>query len=211
MNQDNLAEFTEWLARMSALYRVPLSEDAFELYWDTLKPFEWKAVKIAFRKHLLDPDKGQYFPKPADVVRYIEGNAETQALRAWSKVEDAIRRVGGYASVVFDDPIIHVVIDHMGGWIRLCQTLLNDLPFRAVEFKKHYVGYVNHSLPRHPNQLLGLEAQRNGMDGYTAKPPLLIGDPKRAFAVLQNGGEKSLHVSELIVPSLLEKQGHERE
>jgi len=209
MNQANLAEFTELLATVSALYRVPLSDKSLELYWSTLKSFEWKAVKVAFQKHLMDPDKGQYFPKPADVVRYIDGNSETQALRAWSKVEEAIRSVGGYASVVFDDPIIHVVIEEMGGWIRLCQTLVKDLPFRANEFKKYYAAYVNHPLPHYPKQLLGLEAQQNGMHSYVVQPPLLIGDPKRALVVLQNGSEKSLSVSDLsvlsITPSLLEE------
>lgn len=196
MNMNDLAEFTDLLTTISAFYRVPLSRKSLELYWNTLQLFEWPEVKAAFQSHLIDPDAGQYFPKPADVVRHIDGNSDTQALKAWSKVDEAIRSVGCYASVVFDDPIIHVVIDDMGGWIRLCQTLLKDLPFRANEFKKHYAGYVNHPPHHYPKQLFGLEAQQNGMHGYTTKPPLLIGDPKQAFAVLQNGCDKFLNVCE---------------
>ena len=209
MNRYDLAEFTELLTTVSALYRIALSAKSFELYWNVLQSFEWKDIKVAFQKHLTDPDNGRYFPKPADVVRYIDGNSETQALRAWSKVEEAIRSVGCYASVVFDDPIIHVVVDEMGGWIRLCQTLLKDLPFRANEFKKHYVAYVNHPVPHYPRQLLGLEAQQNGMHGYAKQSSLLVGDQKQAFLVFQNGCEKSLNVSDLTVslvaPSLLEE------
>ena len=196
MNQNDLAAFTDLLTMVSALYRTPLSRKSLELYWDILRRFEWQEVKMAFQIHLTDPDSGQYFPKPADVVRHLRGNSETQALRAWSKIEEAIRSVGCYASVVFDDSIIHVVIDDMGGWIRLCQTLLKDLPFRANEFKKHYAGYINHPPRNYPKQLLGLEAQQNGMHGYTTKPPLLIGDPQQAFAVLQNGCDKFLNVCE---------------
>src|SRR5262249_10206529 len=147
-----------WIACHFTMYRTPLSRKSLELYWNTLQPFEWTDVKAAFQMHLTDPDTGQYFPKPADVVRHVHGNSETQALKAWSKVDEASHAVGCYASVVFDDPIIHVVIEDMGGWIRLCQTLLKDLPFRANEFKKYYAGYVNHPPSHYPKQLLGLEA-----------------------------------------------------
>ena len=186
MNQNDLAAFTDLLTMVSALYRTPLSRKSLELYWDILRCFEWQEVKTAFQTHLTDPDSGQYFPKPADVVRHLRGNSETQALRAWGKVEEAIRNIGCYASVVFDDPIIHVVIEEMGGWIRLCHTFLKDLPFRAHEFKKHYVGYVNHLPSSYPKQLIGLEAHQNGVHGYVAQPPFLIGDQKACL----NGLEK---------------------
>jgi len=62
-------------------------------------------------------------PKPADIIRAIKGNSQTQSLQAWSKVEDAIRLVGPYRSVVFDDLAIHGVLQEMGGWVKLCQAL----------------------------------------------------------------------------------------
>ncbi len=197
MNTNDLAKFTELLTTVSALYRTPLSGKSMELYWNALQGFDWTDVKTAFQRHLIDPDTGQYFPKPADVARHLQGGSETQALKAWSKVDEAIHCVGCYASVVFDDPIIHVVIDDMGGWIRLCQTLLKDLPFRANEFKKHYVAYVNHPVPHYPKQLIGLEEQQNRMRSYATQPPLLIGDQKQALAVLEHGCEKFLNVHAL--------------
>lgn len=113
-----------------------------------------------------------------------------------------------YASVVFDDPIIHVVIEEMGGWIRLCHTLLKDLPFRAHEFKKHYVGYVNHLPSCYPKQLIGLEAHQNKVSGYVAQLPLLIGDQKRALTVWKNGSENLEPISvlnlERVTPFLVE-------
>ncbi len=169
------------------------------LYWCALEQFELAEVKAAFQAHLSNPDTGQFMPKPADVMRYVKGGTQTQALQAWSKVANAIRSVGGHASVVFDDPLIHVVIEEMGGWISLCQTLLKDLPFRANEFEKRYAAYVLHPPLHYPKQLTGLIEGQNRMNGYdyAIKPPLLIGDPKRALQVLQNGCEKLLNVQVL--------------
>lgn len=214
MNKNDLAAFTDLLTNLTALYRTPLSSKSLGLYWDTLKSFEWAEVKIAFQKHLIDPDTGQYFPKPADVTRHLKGTSEEQALKAWSKVDAAIHDVGSYMSIVFDDPIIHVVVDDMGGWVRLCHTLLKDLPFRAHEFKKYYAAYVNHPLPHYPKQLRGLVARENDTQGHETQPPLLIGDQQRALAVFQNGCEKLPHVHALSLSLAshfvsLEKCGHE--
>jgi hypothetical protein len=214
MNKHDLAEFTDLLTTVSALYRTPLSRKSLGLYWDVLERLEWAEVKTGLQRHLIDPDTGQYFPKPADVTRHLKGTTEGQALKAWSKVDAAIQDVGSYMSIVFDDPIIHVVIDDMGGWVRLCHTLLKDLPFRANEFKKYYAGYVNRPLPHYPKQLRGLVARENDVHGHT-QPPLLMGDPQRALTVFENGCEKlpPVHALNLSLASpffsSLEKRVHE--
>jgi hypothetical protein len=38
-------------------------------------------------------------------------------------------QVGAYQSVVFDDPLIHLVLEDLGGWIKICSTLIKDLIF----------------------------------------------------------------------------------
>ena len=40
-------------------------------------------------------------PKPGELIAAIEGNALQQAQQAWSKVLNAVRRVGGDNSVHF--------------------------------------------------------------------------------------------------------------
>lgn len=197
MNARDLPEFTLLLTGFCVLYGKPVSEMLIELYWGALESFEFDAVKKAFQAHLSNPDTGQFMPKPADVMRYVNGSSQTRALQAWSKVAEAIRRVGSYASVVFDDPLIHVAIEEMGGWISLCQTLLKDLPFRANEFEKRYAAYVLHPPLHYPKQLIGLEEKENRMNGYAIKPPLLIGNTERALTILQNGCEKPLNVQAL--------------
>jgi len=183
MNPHDLTEFTQLLTELCVLYKIPVSERLIELYWDVLACFSFTEVKAAFQAHLCNPDTGQFMPKPADVMRYLRGGSQAQALQAWSKVATAIRTVGAYTSVVFDDSIIHVVIIEMGGWISLCQTLLKDLPFRAHEFEKRYAAYVLHPPTDYPHQLMGLEEHHNCLHHYLIKPPVFIGNPEQALKV----------------------------
>lgn len=49
-------------------------------------------------------------------------NLEARATPAWVKVRMAIREHGAYASIQFDDPVIHSCVEAMGGWPFLCDT-----------------------------------------------------------------------------------------
>ena len=57
-----------------------------------------------------------------------------QAQQAWSKVLNAVRRMGGDATVIFDD-LIHSVIDDMGGWVRLCEMYQRKKVLSSVNLK----------------------------------------------------------------------------
>ena len=70
-------------------------------------------------------------PTPADLIVLIQGDRHSHALNAWGQVVTAIRTVGRYDSVVFDNPIIHCVIrDRVVGF-----TYVNSQ-------KKNYHSYV---------------------------------------------------------------------
>lgn len=194
MDVRDLPEFTEVMTGVCVLYGKPMSDALMELYWRALESFEFGVVKAAFEAHVGNPDTGQFMPKPADVVRYVHGSSQTRGLLAWSKVTQAMRSVGLYQSIVFDDPFIHAVIEDMSGWINLCMTLTKDLPFRANEFEKRYAAYVLHPPARYPKQLVGLYETQNSLNDHPVKPPLLFGDKERALVVLQDGRERPLTV-----------------
>jgi hypothetical protein len=210
MNAGDLTQFTQVLTSVCVLYGKPVSEMLIELYWLSLQRFELVEVKAAFQAHIGNPDTGQFMPKPADIVRYLEGDSQTKALLAWSKVTEAMHRIGGGTSVVFDDPLIHAVIEDMGGWVGLCRILLKDLPFRAHEFEKRYVGYLQNPPAYYPEYLVGHYEAQNRMNGYPVKPPLLFGHKERALAVFQSGNTPPVHIHELtaspIAPSLAADQ-----
>lgn len=189
MTNHEMLAFAQLLTAISALYNKAISEMLIELYWRSLKRFEFQAVQNAFMAYIDHTESGQFMPKPADIIRMIEGDVASQALQAWSKVEQAIRVIGRYSTIVFDDPIIHAVITDMSGWIHLCNTSHKELNFRANEFTKRYRGYLLKKPTVYPKQLTGFIEQYNGQHGYKLEPPVLFGNPTLALQIYQQGNE----------------------
>lgn len=181
--------FAEMLSAVNAtLERTELSAVQIGVYWDALVDYDLPAIREALRRCLRNPDTGQFMPKPADIVRMIEGSTRDRAFAAWAKVERAMRTVGGYQSVVFDDPIAMAVIDRMGGWPRLCETLVDDLPFRSREFEHAYRGIVaRNEVPEYPPHLVGRhEIENRRVAGW--EPRLVfVGNPEQCRRVLDGG------------------------
>lgn len=187
MKPTDMPAFAKLWTRLGLRYGKALSEYLIESYWQELQAYDFSEIKEAVRAHLLNPDRGQFFPQSADIVRYILGDTETQALRAWSKVNKAIRHIGSYQSVVFDDARIHAVIDDMGGWIYFCRADEHQLPFQAKEFQKRYAGYVLHPPLVYPRLLTGRTAWQNSQYGHPEPDPILIGNSEKAQLVSQQG------------------------
>ena len=138
--------------------------------------------------HLKNPDSGQYMPKIADIVRLTEGGTADQAQQAWIKVESAVKRVGTWADVVFDDPLTHRIIADLGGWIWLGQQTEKEWPFVAKRFEAAYRGYrARGEVPDYPPKLTGIANLENSKEGMPMEPPVLIGDRQRAEAVMLGG------------------------
>jgi hypothetical protein len=175
----DLIKFKKTLTGIGELYDKIISETLIELYWQALKCFKLQEVNQAVADHIHNPDQGKYFPKPADLVKLIKNSGTTKALQAWTTVEQAIRQTGAYQSVVFDDPVIHVVIYDMGGWIKLCTTPSNEIQIRANEFKKRYTIFVDQSPKHYPKYCCGLIETLNIKNGYTIKSWLFFEDPKK--------------------------------
>lgn len=180
-------EFVKVLILAAELYSKEISNTLVKLYWHALQLYPLQDVARAFKMHFQDPDNGQFMPKPADIVRVIKGNSQTQSMVAWSKVEQAIRLVGPYPSVVFDDPIIHIVLHEMGGWVKLCQTSQKEFPFVNREFQTRYISFRYKTPSNYPAKLTGLTEHQNTMQGYQSEDPFLLGDMTKAKAVLEKG------------------------
>lgn len=179
------------LADVHAFYNRDLSEFSGEVWWNALRPFDFPAVREAFSRHCVNPDSGQFAPKPADIVRMLGGSTQDLALVAWSKVDKAVRQVGTYATVVFDDPLIHRVLQDMGGWISLGLKTEHEWPFVAKEFENRYRGYsMRNEKPEYQRFLVGSAEAQNNQNGQKSQPPVLIGSPEAAKRVIQGGSDK---------------------
>jgi hypothetical protein len=193
--------FAALMTGIGELYGKSMTPELVSIYWDGLHDFEFEDVKAAVNLHVRNPDTGQFMPKIADVVKFIEGNTSTKAMRAWQKVLEAARTVGTYSTVVFDDALIHACITDMGGWQAIGLITDDELPFRAREFERRYQSYCVKGPARYPRKLVGIIDQQNAMLGYEAPShAVLLGDVVQAQLVHDKGGQggDSLHAIRLI-------------
>lgn len=190
MEKDDQKRFAELITGMAQTFHTPISTWDIENYWQFLRTYSLKTIEQAIIHYCGSPEGHRFLPKPGELVATIQGDGVGRALRAWAKVMRTIRSVGAYKTVVFDDALIHAVIWDMGGWPILCEMLIKDEQFRAREFERRYLSYVAHPPGGYPKQLTGITDSVNKRSGYVnVKPPLMIGDEKKALQIFQNGCE----------------------
>ncbi|NLR74271.1 MULTISPECIES: DUF6475 domain-containing protein [Leeia] len=188
MHDHHQPEFRQLLTAVYDFYNKPLSRFAHAIWSEAMRPYDYPAVREAFSRHCTNPDGGQWLPKPADIVRLLQGGSKDAAQIAWAKVDRALRSVGTHRSVVFDDPLIHLCIADLGGWTRLGQVSEQDWPYLANRFETLYRGYRLRAEPPAWLPLLqGLSDSHNRQHGYAGDDPLAIGDAHRAQRVYHDG------------------------
>lgn len=187
MQATEYPKFLEVLTGVHDFYGKELSEFAGQVWLDACKGFELGQVTKALSAHLMDPDRGQFMPRPADLVRQLGGTQADRSLVAWGKAFEAMGRVGAYQSVCFDDPAIHAAIEDLGGWAKCCQDEhIDHLQRRFCDF--HRTHSKREGAP-YPPKLMGLHELQNRTTGKRTAPPVLIGNPERAKQVLLGGTE----------------------
>jgi len=193
MQQQDFDDFVDIIQVVGEQYNKKLSDGVIALYWQGLQDYELTAVRDALGRHLRNTDNGQFMPKIADIIRMLQGSSQDCAFSAWTKVDKAVRHVGPYESVVFDDPLIHRVLNDMGGWLVLCDKTDDDWPFIAKEFENRYRGFKSRNEKvEYPAKLIGIFEKENSAKGLEVAPPLLIGDATKAQQVLISGGSSVL-------------------
>lgn len=206
------SDYEQFLAMLGAINELlgrgkPLSDTAISLWWGALAEYDLSAVRQAFDRHVKNPDTGQFMPAPADVIRMIAGSTMDSALMAWSKVDRAIRHIGTYQSVIFDDALIHRVIQEMGGWVEIGSKDDKEWPFVQKEFEMRYRGYKSRNeRPEYPAVLIGMAEAHNSQQGMLSQAPLLLGDTAAARSVVIGGTDVPLLVARQHMEWLAPKQ-----
>lgn len=193
MQASDKKRFATLLSGVAEYYGKELSPGVISLYWQGLQQYDIGAVEKALWDHTQNPDNGQFMPKIADITRAMQGRTQDQAAIAWSKVDQAIRRIGTYQDVAFDDPIIHRVIADMGGWIWFGNQIEDEWPFVAKNFENRYRGYkLRGETPEYQPVLIGLANAHNQQEGFRNNPPILIGNQSSAKLVMLGGTDRPL-------------------
>ncbi len=113
-----------------------LTEFAIRVWTDALAGLPIEAVEAAFTAHLKDPNAGRFLPRPADILRQINGDSEERALIAWGEVISAARSGGGRF-----DGATQQAIDSMGGMGRIRLAGEHENGFLQRQFVAAFKAY----------------------------------------------------------------------
>lgn len=189
MKHEDAMKFKTLLTDVMGFYKQDVSKFALSVWWQACEPFDFEQVAKAMTAHAMDADKGNFPPKPADIVRQLSGTRTDKAMLAWGKAFDAASRVGAYTDVVFDDPAIHAAIEDLGGWPKFCRTETAELSYLQHRFSESYRAYVGRESFDFPRRLTGDRSPDEvyAKRGLPAPKPAVIGDIELARQVYRIG------------------------
>lgn len=200
MTQADFKQFSVLMQGVAECYGQTLSAQGVILRFKLLQQFDYAEMETATLS-IMATRKYTSMPTPADFLEHMSGgSAEDKAEVEAGKVLDAIGRHGGYASVVFDDPVTQaVIVQAYGGWVKLCSECgveESEKWFRK-DFAKTWAAYFLQRV-KHTGHLPGLSEITNFGNGHYehVAPPKLVGDPAKARAVLEAGSSKPLRLTE---------------
>lgn len=96
MNNSDAKKFNELFLTTCEIYAKKASDQVLRQYWRLLKAYDFKQVEDAFDRHQMDSKEGSFFPKPANILKFLNNGksslqiANEQAGRTWllKKVEE---------------------------------------------------------------------------------------------------------------------------
>jgi hypothetical protein len=182
VNQSDRLPFGELLTAAMAFYKQDVSAFALDVWWQACQPYSMEQVRKALTAHAMDPERGQFAPKPADLVRLLHGTQTDRSLMAWGQVLSAISRVGMYGSPDFQDQATVAAIIDIGGWPAICQTEIDELPHLQRRFCASHKVYTARPEAIEATRLVGLHEQSNSFRGVlTGKERVQIGVRREAL------------------------------
>jgi hypothetical protein len=186
--------FINALGTFAEIYEKHLSEFAISAYFKALDRFDICEIEKIFSRAIADPTCAfKFWPKPFELVELLYGGkasdiAEVEA----GKVLAAVKRVGGFESVAFDNATTQAVISQgFGGWNKLCDDLRADgEQWFLKDFARIYQAYARQGI-EYFGALPGRFELSNSAAGHIEhiRQPVLIGDHDRAKQIAMSSNE----------------------
>jgi hypothetical protein len=182
MNQSDYLEFAQYLTGAAEALDAQLSEVRLRTYFQALIDLSIGDVKSGIT-YLVRYSR--FFPKPVEIREAVFGKAEDRAIVAIDKILYAMRFVGAYVTVCFDDPLIHLIIENHRGWVELCGSE-QEWRWLKKELLMEYQAYANRSVPLTAilPALPGIHEIANAGKGaaWPGDKTVFIGDEKKILA-----------------------------
>lgn len=180
---------TTLIVEVMKFYRQDPTLFMLSVWENAMRSYDFEKMSKAIDAHFANPDSGQFMPKPADIIKAMAGTKTDRATLAWSKVHEAVRLIGAYTDVIFDDSAIHAVIQDLGGWPKICATESKDIGYTIHRFCESYRAYCISQDFAYQGKLIGIRSPDHdyARRGLPVPEPKLVGYPDVAMAVLAGG------------------------
>jgi len=184
-NEDKRAFFDLMMAA-GEVYGREVTQPMAAIYFSALANVSIEQVQEAMMAHMQNPDSGQFFPKPADLIKQMTGTTKQQdaaiedkAAIAWACIDRDIRRIGSYGTLKLEDKQALATVKAMGGWQSICQTETSKMEWKRKEFIRMYETFERMPLDALPSSLPGrIEMSEVKQDGPVALDKLALGVAK---------------------------------
>lgn len=165
--------FLKSISVLESAFKEKMSKGAINIYWARLKNYNDKKFKEAV---IRCTDELNYFPKIAELKNMLEGSPADEAELAYLEFKKVLDNEGSYMSVSFSKyPAVVKVIEALGGWIRISDTLIDDEKWLRIQFKKLYpIMKRRGGYPEFPDKLVGRFELDNSNKGYNKQTMLGI-------------------------------------
>lgn len=195
LDQDK-GRFREMMMAAGEVYGREITKPLLQMYFAALASLSIEQTQAAMMAHMRNPDNGQFFPKPADLLRGVTGTSKQQAAAiedrasiAWACIERDIRRIGSYGTLKLDDKQALATVKAIGGWRELCMCEESKMEWKRKEFIRMYETFERTPIELLPASLPGLielsehkaasrgqlQSLADGVAKYRAQGPKMLG------------------------------------
>ena len=186
MQEQDKAAFRDMMMAAGEVYGREITKPLLQMYFAALYQYGMAQTHGAMMAHMQNPDSGQFFPKPADLIRQISGTSKQQesaiedkASIAWACIERDIRRIGSYGTLKLDDKQALAAVKAIGGWQSLCQTETSKMEWKRKEFIRMYETFERTPLDALPASLPGrIEMSEKKAQGQISLDRIALGVAK---------------------------------
>lgn len=178
MIKSDMKRFCFLMAALGEAFSQEASPQKVEIYYQALSDLDIVTIEKSVWQ-VINTRATASFPKVAEIREALRVDAEDTAILALDKFERAVREIGPYESVIFDDPVIHRVVDSFdGGWTGLCNMTGEEWIWAKKDWLKLYKALATDTKRRTPVKLIGLIEHENSVNGHfdNIPKPKIVGD-----------------------------------
>lgn len=173
----NDKKFNEYITLLSEKYDKQISAGMAKMIRKAIKPYADEQCVRSLESVILH---GEYYSNLLpDLMKQLEESNEDKALLAWGAFFYELKNYNGI-SLQFSDPVVHSIVEAMGGMEVLSMTEDKDIKWVRKEFLELYRPL--HKRRDHPLQITGVHDANNlarGFMKFIAGPKqVLIGGPQ---------------------------------